>query len=165
MNFAFHALDSTHVKPWMALRMEGVRDFPLAFFWTEQEAQVMTEQEASAFLESSVMRGVFLEGTLVGFCGVRGFHRARTKHRRVLGPFFVTAALQGQGAAQCLMGGVIAEARVAGITQLELYVDTQNARAIRFYESYGFERCGLHPNEMQIDGVPYDSYFYRLTLD
>lgn len=111
------------------------------------------------------MRGVFADWRLVGFCGVRGFQRQRTRHRRVLGPFFVTEKMQGSGAAQCMMAGVIAEARVAGITQLELYVDTLNHRAIRFYENHGFERCGLHPNEMQIDGVAYDSYLYRLQLE
>lgn len=46
MNFGFDALNGGHVSEWMALRMEGVRRFPMGFFWTEEEAAELTEELA-----------------------------------------------------------------------------------------------------------------------
>ena len=62
------------------------------------------------------------------------------------------------------MEHLIAEARQAGVAQLELSVDTENERAISLYEKVGFERMGLHADEMRIEGNSHDAYLYRLRL-
>ena len=62
------------------------------------------------------------------------------------------------------MLGVIQEARVAKIEQLELYVDTKNYRAIRFYERQGFKWVATHTDSVRIDGISRDDHFYCLRL-
>tara|TARA_B100000787_G_scaffold154507_1_gene129402 strand:- start:169 stop:528 length:360 start_codon:yes stop_codon:yes gene_type:complete len=101
---------------------------------------------------------------LVGFCGYRPEPFERSHHRASIGPFFVSSKYQGCGAAQSLMLGVIQEARVAKIEQLELYVDTKNYRAIRFYEQQGFKRIATHTDSVRIDGTSRDDHFYCLRL-
>ena len=78
--------------------------------------------------------------------------------------FFVQSKYQGTGAAQCLMSGVIQEARAAKVAQLELFVDTENYRAIRFYEKHGFKWVATHPDGVRIGAQSRDAYFYCLRL-
>ena len=106
----------------------------------------------------------FNHNTLVGFCGYRPELFERTRHRAQIGPFFVRPKYQGTGAAQCLMSGVIQEARAAKIAQLELFVDTENYRAIQFYEKHGFERVATHPDRVRISAQSRDDHFYCLKL-
>ena len=97
--------------------------------------------------------------TSVGFCGYRPQHLKRTRHRGEIGPFFVTRRYQGSGAAAVMMAGVIEEARANGLAQLELFVDTENSRAIAFYERFGFERIATHS-----DGVRIENDVHGMTI-
>ncbi|MEM9629620.1 MAG: GNAT family N-acetyltransferase [Pseudomonadota bacterium] len=51
-----------------------------------------------------------------------------------------------------MMQGAIEEARSNGVEQLELFVDTENHRAIAFYGRQGFERVATHPDVTRIAG-------------
>ncbi len=58
--------------------------------------------------------------------------------------FYLLKPWHGQGAAQEMMAWVLAEARRRGAGQLYLSVFTDNHRARRFYERYGFEAVGTY---------------------
>ncbi|MDQ3139858.1 MAG: GNAT family N-acetyltransferase [Pseudomonadota bacterium] len=71
--------------------------------------------------------------------------------------FYVLKRWQGKGVAQTLMQWVIEEARRRGADDLYLSVFTDNHRARRFYENYGFTfvrtydfMVGTHADEDQI---------------
>lgn len=164
MRFNYKTLASEHAEEWHALRLDGTRDFPLGFLLTVEETAATPIERCREILDTGTLRGVFEAGKLVGFCGYRSQRLERTRHRAEIGPFFVASDYQGSGAAQVLIQGVVNEARESGIAQLELFVDTENDRAIAFYERQGFERIAIHPDGVRIDGVPRDGYFYRLSL-
>lgn len=164
MRFNYRTLASEHAQQWQTLRLEGARDFPLGFLITVEEAAATPIERCREILDSGTSRGVFEAGKLVGFCGYRSQRLERTRHRAEIGPFFVASDYQGSGAAQVLMQGVINEARESGIEQLELFVDSENDRAIAFYERQGFERIAIHPDGVRIDGISRDAHFYRLRL-
>ncbi|MEM9629449.1 MAG: GNAT family N-acetyltransferase, partial [Pseudomonadota bacterium] len=63
-----------------------------------------------------------------------------------------------------MMQGAIEEARSNGVEQLELFVDTENHRAIAFYGRQGFERVATHPDVTRIAGKRRNDYFYCLRL-
>ncbi|MEP4030258.1 GNAT family N-acetyltransferase, partial [Roseibium polysiphoniae] len=109
-------------------------------------------------------RGVFNEGKLVGFCGYRPQQLSRTQHRGVIGPFFVTRSYQGSGAAKVLLAGVIEEAKSNSLAQLELFVDTENLRAMAFYERQGFERVATHYDSVRVDGQSRNDHLFTLRL-
>lgn len=149
---------------WRALRLEGIRDFPLGFLMTVDEARTADIERCRKTLATGAFRGVLMGSALIGFCG---FHRsplARIRHRAEIGPFFVAARYHGSGAADALMDGLIAEAGALGLAQLELFVDTDNHRAIAFYRRHGFKLVATHPDNVRIDGQPRDDHFYRLRL-
>jgi len=58
--------------------------------------------------------------------------------------FYLLEPWHGQGAAQEMMAWVLAEAHRRGAEQLYLSVFTDNHRARRFYERYGFEAVGTY---------------------
>jgi len=62
------------------------------------------------------------------------------------------------------MSGVIQEARFAKIMQLELFFDTENYRAIQFYEKHGFERVATHPDRVRMGAQSRYDHFYCLRL-
>ncbi|MGZ2259991.1 GNAT family N-acetyltransferase [Roseobacter sp. A03A-229] len=110
------------------------------------------------------MRGVFADGFLGGFCGYRPQRLERTRHRCEIGPFFVTYDLQGSGAATAMMIGVVEEAKTAGVSQIELFVDTENPRAIAFYERHGFHRITTFKDSVRIDGQSRSDHFMVLKF-
>jgi RimJ/RimL family protein N-acetyltransferase len=164
MRFRYAKLTADHAEQWQILRLEGARNYPLGFLITVEEAEATPIERCRQILDFGGSRGVFEGEELVGICGFRPYRFSRIQHRAELGPFFITAACQGRGAARMLMQGVIAEARESGIEQIELTVDTENHRAIAFYERQGFERIAIHPDSVRVDGVSRDAYFCRLRL-
>ena len=57
---------------------------------------------------------------------------------------------KGQAPPSVLCQALFQEARAAKIAQLEVFVDTENYRAIRFYEKYGFEWVATHPDGIRM---------------
>ncbi|MEO1115864.1 MAG: GNAT family N-acetyltransferase [Pseudomonadota bacterium] len=164
MDFRYAALMREDADQWQSLRLEGVRDFPIGFLVTEEEAATTSLERAADILASGSTRGVFGKDTLAGFCGFRRSQLERLRHRAEIGPFFVAARFQGTGAAGVLMSGVIDEARAAGVEQLELFVDTENVRAIRFYQRFGFKQAARFIDSVRIDGRSRDDDFMTLRI-
>jgi len=157
-------LTPEHAEVWQALRLEGVRDFPLGFLVTLDEAAAASPDRCREILGGRSIRGVFEGKNLVGFCGYRRQQLTRVRHRGEIGPFFVTQSHQGTGAATALMAGVIKEAKDSGVSQLELFVDTENQRAIAFYKRQGFKLVATHSDSIRIDGQSRNDYFFTLRV-
>lgn len=162
--FQCRVLAEDDAAEWRQLRLEGTRDFPMGFLLTHEEAAVASLERCQQMLSAGTTRGVFAAGNLVGFCGFRPQVLQRTRHRAEIGPFFVTRSHQGAGAANALIEGVIDAARQQGISQIELYVDTENLRALAFYERRGFRIMATLNDSVRIDGQPRQDHFMTLKL-
>ncbi len=157
-------LTPEHAEVWQALRLEGVQKFPLGFLLTVDEAAADNPDRCREILGSRSIRGVFEGEKLVGFCGYRRQQLTRVRHRGDIGPFYVTQSHQGSGAAKVMMDGVIKEAKDSGVAQLELFVDTENQRAITFYKKQGFELVATYVDSIRIDGESRNAYFFTLQI-
>ncbi|MEP6064317.1 MAG: GNAT family N-acetyltransferase [Paracoccaceae bacterium] len=164
MDYQYQTLGPEHAECWRGLRLDGVRQFPMGFLVTPEEVASVSLEMTKTILNNGTVRAVFDGDDLVGFCGFRPQALARIKHRAEIGPFFVDPPYQGKGAAAFLMDHVIAEARDLGLMQLELFVDTENGRAITFYERQGFQRQGVHPGDVLMDGELRDSFLFCMRL-
>lgn len=76
-----------------------------------------------------------------------GFYRAtrypgRVRHVACLGTLAVDPALHGRGVALAMVSEAIEALKAAGVKRIELYAESDNAPALRFYEKLGFEREG-----------------------
>lgn len=164
MDYQYQTLGPEHAERWHNMRLDGARQFPTGFLVTPEEVARVSLDATKKILSNGTVRAVFVGGNLVGFCGFRPQTLTRIKHRAEIGPFFVGPEYQGKGAAGFLMDHVIAEARDLGLMQLELFVDIENGRAIRFYERQGFQRHGVHPGDVFMDGELRDSFLYCMRL-
>lgn len=90
--------------------------------------------------------------------------RKKTRHRAN----FAISILKdywGQGIGRKLMEEIIEVAKEAEYEQIELEVVATNERAIRLYESFGFELCGKHPRGFKLkDGTYVDMLLMTLML-
>ena len=87
----------------------------------------------------------------------------RMRHRGELG-ICVKRAWWGSGAAPALMDALLAFARENGFEQLNLEVRSDNIRAIRLYEKYGFRKLCVFPGFFKIDGKYIDFDLMALEL-
>ena len=84
------------------------------------------------------------EGEIVGFVklGPAELPVQRAGPAIELRQLYILQEWRGQGAAQALMDWALAEAKARGGQELYLTVYTENWRARRFYEKYGFVEVG-----------------------
>ena len=116
-----------------------------------------TVEEETAFLEKSAAdtRSVILlakeDGEILGDGHIEAFSR-RLSHRAGLG-ITVRKAAWGRGVGTAIMERLIAHAWEQGIEIIELQVRSDNARAIRLYEKFGFVKIGHYPGFLKVDRV------------
>ncbi|MEX0350062.1 MAG: N-acetyltransferase family protein [Paracoccaceae bacterium] len=158
------ALASADVGLWRTLRNEGARLYPEAFILSHEEAVAQPEDADARMLDQGGCFSAFDGAEPVGIAALQRQRFARCRHRGSIGPFYVTRAAQGGGAARALMNALIDDARAKGIWQLELSVAADNPRAIRFYEGCGFTRQGLLPNAVILPEGAQDDLFFTCDL-
>ncbi|HIZ48589.1 MAG TPA: GNAT family N-acetyltransferase, partial [Candidatus Gemmiger excrementavium] len=70
----------------------------------------------------------------------------------------------GQGVGSALMARLLVFARKHGVEIINLEVRSDNLRAIRLYEKYGFRRIGTSPAFFKIGGQYVDAEMMYLDL-
>ena len=88
----------------------------------------------------------------------------RMSHRGVFG-ISLKKAWWGCGAASALMEAILAFAKENGFEQLNLEVRSDNARAIKLYEKYGFQKLCTFPEFFKINGERIDFDLMNLELN
>jgi RimJ/RimL family protein N-acetyltransferase len=92
--------------------------------------------------EGLLKRGTFLiyevDGQVAGFYEASRYY-GRAQHVAYLGSLAVKPELHGSGVAREMIKDAIANLQATGAKRIELFVEVDNSRAIRFYEKIGFE--------------------------
>ncbi|MDR7272495.1 putative acetyltransferase [Pelomonas saccharophila] len=98
------------------------------------------------------------EGRVIGSAGLHpAATQLRRRHAMMMG-ISVLSEAQGQGVASALMKALLDYAdNWAQVLRVELTVFSDNERAIRLYERYGFEHEGRHKAYALRDGVYVDA--------
>jgi L-phenylalanine/L-methionine N-acetyltransferase len=105
------------------------------------------------FVEGDYLLLAFVDGEIAGNAGLHPAGKSpRRAHVRMLG-IVVHSRFQGHGVGKALMQALMDLAdKWLPVTRIELTVFTDNARAIKLYESFGFEREGVHKAYALRDG-------------
>lgn len=153
------------VDLWRMLRAEGLRLFPWAFLVTVEEAEAVGRAADEAAMARGGRFAVFDGERAVGIAALRRMGLSRIRHRAELGPFYISPAAQGTGAARVLLEAMVRHARRIGLQQVELFVASDNPRAIAFYERAGFVRHGRVPDAVMMPDGPLDDFYYVMRLE
>ena len=110
--------------------------------------------QAMADDERSFMLAAFLDGELVGNCGVNEIgDRFKMRHRAGLG-ISIKKKAWGLGLGTVLITKALEQAKENGFTQVELGVFADNERARGLYQKLGFEEMGCIPKAFYLkDGT------------
>lgn len=79
-----------------------------------------------------------LDSEIAGFLKVSQ-HPGRASHVAYIGSLAIKPSHQGSGLARKIISEVIAELKENGFKRIELIVESDNERGIRFYRKLGFE--------------------------
>ena len=134
----------------------GAEGFPLG---VEEESRHIAAQQQSG---DSVMLVAKAAGEIIGDAGLDRLPR-RMRHRGELG-ISVRKAWWGCGVGSALMREILRFAEANGFEQVNLEVRSDNVRAIRLYERFGFRKLCTFPAFFKIDGRDIDFDLMNLYL-
>ncbi len=138
-----------------ALRLESLALYPANFAADLDQESAMPKEQWLARMATAVTFGGFMGGTLSGMVVFSRPSRPKLAHTGDIGAMYVRDAARGTGLADALIRAVLDHA--AGVVeQVQLTVNAENARAIRFYERHGFRPIGRIPRSLNIAGRYYD---------
>ena len=123
------------------------------FLTREPEEAVMPIEKEERFLnnilssENDLMIACEINGKIIGNCNLNRYSKMRMRHRAEIG-IAICKDYWGLGIGNFMFSELIRIAREVDIKQLELEVVSNNIRAIKLYEKFGFYVVGEKPNSL-----------------
>lgn len=123
-----------------------------------EEAEIPIDKERKllqniADSPDDLMIACEIDGRIIGNCNLNRYTKVRMRHRAGIG-VAIFREYWGLGIGKILFSELLRIAGELGIKQLELEVVSDNERAIRMYEKFGFTVVGEKPNAFRLkDGT------------
>lgn len=157
-------------EPFRRLRLEGLRNHPLAFgsSYEEEAARSMDEWRARLNKDpkESFVAGAWQGERLMGTVGFYRNEQRKLRHKGNVWGVYVDPEFRKSGVAAMLIRYVLQEAAsLDGLSRILLAVQADNAGAIRLYETCGFAAYGKEPRALLVDGQYVDELFMALELE
>ena len=132
-------------------------------------AEAPPMNEVTAFVTDIIANNdiqfIALSGSqVVGWCDILVKRLKTLKHSGALG-LGVLPSHRRLGVGGALLARTLDMAKDRGLTRVELFVRTDNERAIRLYEKHGFVKEGLLRRHVRIGGTYRDSYLMSLLSE
>lgn len=142
----------------------GETDYLLSYpdensFDLEQESRFLEEKTNS---QNEIEIIAIVDEKIVGSAGIESIGtKYKVRHRAEFG-ISVLQEYWGLGLGKALTKACIECARDAGYAQLELNVVADNERAVKLYQSFGFEEFGRNPRGFNSKVSGYQEVIYML---
>ncbi len=129
-------------------------------YTVEQEMELIREMKSSPISQMFI---AVSSDQVAGIASIRGFRPKRIAHRSEIG-LSVLRKFWGQGIGSALLTEMISFARSSDVEIISLEVRSDNERAIRLYEKFGFEKFGTYHKFFKINGQYHDAEYMNLYL-
>jgi len=158
-------LDPEDADAFRTLRLEGLKESPTAFGASFDDEARYTRDEflrrIQPTAESWVLGAFSIAEALVGCIGWYRERGAKVSHKSTIWGMYVTPNHRRKGLARSLANETIARARgISGVTQIQLCVALHNKAAALLYQEAGFERVGVRPQSLFVEGRYIDEEHY-----
>lgn len=153
------------------LRLSALQESPSAFSASFEDEANRSINEVAARVRpaadgSVCMLGVLSTDALAGFVAIIHSPRAKLRHSVELAGMYIAAPQRRSGLGRALLIAAIDHVRsIDGVRQIKLSVNATNTAAKVLYQSAGFERFGVEPDALHVDGRFYDEEHYMLRLN
>jgi ribosomal protein S18 acetylase RimI-like enzyme len=157
-------LRSADAQAFQELRVEGLTLQPREFRFAPQDEAEITLAEIEARITRDFVVGAFSSGELIGIAGLTRHGGAKVRHKALLWGMYLRKEFRGLGGADLLMTALLDHARSC-VEIVTLTVMSDNARALRFYQRWGFVAYGVEPASVKdFDGAYFDESLMSLRL-
>jgi len=158
-------LEPDDADAFRVLRLEGLEKSPTAFGASLDDEARYTRGEflrrIQPTADSWVLGAFYNANSLVGCIGWYRERGAKVSHKSTIWGMYVTPAQRRKGLARSLVDETIARAKSApGVQQIQLCVALHNEAAVQLYQAAGFERVGVRPNSLFVEGRYIDEEHY-----
>ncbi|GMA52422.1 hypothetical protein GCM10025857_37790 [Alicyclobacillus contaminans] len=169
MDMNVRVLEAEDAAAYRRLRLEALLHSPEAFQTTYEDFAARSLEQIAAQLAPSpshVTLGAHTPtGHLVGTVTLVQEQGRKVQHIANVFGMFVAAPWRRRGVGRMLLEAVIAHSQQwPGVEQLRLSVVRSNDGALRLYESLGFQKFGIEPNALKLDGDAWDEVHMVLSL-
>jgi L-amino acid N-acyltransferase YncA len=96
------------------------------------------------------------DGAIAGWLGLRSYYGRPAYHRTVESAVYVDPNHRRRGIAHELLDNALREAPSRGISNILAFVLVHNQPSVTLFEVHGFQRWGLLPRVVEMDGVERD---------
>jgi ribosomal protein S18 acetylase RimI-like enzyme len=152
---------------WRTIRLEALKAHPIAFQSSYEESVTKDLAFFAARIPpsdgESALFGAFLDGTLVGTCGLQVLTGPKQRHKAQVWGMYVTPAARRHGAGAALVQAAIDHARTR-VAIVSLVVSMQNDAARALYRRMGFVAYGVEKRALRYEGVDHDDELMALDL-
>jgi ribosomal protein S18 acetylase RimI-like enzyme len=162
------------VEAFRAMRLEAVRDYPLAFtadlaetsarpidWWRDLIARNSGDGAASVIMVADAGEGA---GELAGMTGLFSPTQPKLSHAASIWGVYVRPHYRGRGIGEQLLRACIEWARAKDFVTVKLSVVEGNDVARRCYQRVGFTTYGVEPLAVRWEGKYYDETLMALRL-
>ncbi|RDS84108.1 GNAT family N-acetyltransferase [Dyella psychrodurans] len=155
---------------YQTLRLLALKENPAAFSASYEDEVNRSLDDVAARISPAADGSVFMLGAfdadnMAGFVAVIHPQRAKLRHCTEVAGMFVAPMYRRRGYGQALLQAAIDRARsIAGVRQVKLGVNATNTAAKALYESAGFERFGIEPDALCVNGKFFGEEHYLLRL-
>lgn len=142
------------------VRLQALLDAPSAFAVSHDEEVGNPLSQIEGLLEPKSDRavfGAFSDDQLVGMAALGREGLRKLSHKAFVWGMYVAPRCRRHGVGRRLLVQLLDFAgTIPGVTQVNLCVNANNARAIALYESAGFQAYGREPAALQVEGKFHD---------
>jgi RimJ/RimL family protein N-acetyltransferase len=163
MNIEIKRLDVNRWQDCRDLRLEALKNEPVAFSSSYEEEQVRPE----TFWQDSVKLFLFAlaDHQLVGMAGIFQNNRIKTNHFVEIFGVYVKKEFRGQGTGKRLIEAALAEIqKLPGVKKVKIGVNPTQKTAAHIYKKFGFKEAGRFKKDVYVNGKFYDELFLEKFL-
>ncbi|HZC16027.1 MAG TPA: GNAT family N-acetyltransferase [Caulobacteraceae bacterium] len=153
---------------WRALRLEALKNHPIAFMLSYEEAVKHDLDFFTAGIPepggTDILFGVYADGALSGCAGFAREPGAKEKHKGVMWGVYLRPALRGRGIGETMVVRLLEHAR-DHVALVRCSVTVENASAADLYRRRGFVQYGIEPRSLRYEGRDYDEALLAISFD
>lgn len=163
MNVHISQLPQSDWQQFKDFRLLAIKTDPFAFAKSYEDELQLTEQQWRDFLTS--MWFATTDNHLIGMVGLVKYAGQPIKHNAFMVSFWIMPEYRGQGIGKQLVQFMQQHVKDLGIRNLELQVTVTQTAAIALYEKLGFEHVTVLKDAIQFDGIYYDQYLMKWSVE
>jgi len=169
--FSIITLPPERWQEYKSLRLQSLKNDPIAFARTYQEDAALTDAQWQNRLQDkpdreSYMLFAQIEGKLVGMSGAIFYQGSCVEHRATIVSVYVAPEYRGQGIAKRIMQSLMDYLqKTPKIVHVQLTVNTTNLAAIKLYQELGFNKIGILEKFGKVNNEFIDAYMMIKILD